>query len=193
MISIEAYRSCIGSFAFTAQRNVKSISKSILIGSNLSNTSFSKLLKPVRFVALFTLLFFAIPKSYEQTYFQTPLDFLHLTKSGIFIQYPIVAHHVGDPNLIFLKVNYTLLLSGDVELNPGPRTEDIQDIPGSNPQPNLKNFKKIVLGNFNQGHEMFGSSANKQGVTNSLFSICWTMDRNVNIWKDFDLDYILHT
>ena len=39
---------------------------------------------------------------------------------------------------------------------------------------------------------MFGSSANKQGATNSLFSICWTIVRNINIWKDFDLDYILH-
>ena len=123
MISIEAYRSCIGSFAFAAQRNVKSISKSIIVGSNLTSTAFSKLLKPLRFVTLFTLLFFAIPKSYEQTYFQTPLDFLHLTKNGVFVQYPN-ATHLADPNLSFFKVNYTLLLSGDVELNPGPRTEE---------------------------------------------------------------------
>ena len=109
-----------------------------------------------------------------------------------FFQYPNATHHFVDPNLIFLKVNYTLLLSGDVELNPGPRTKENQDIQGFVSQPNLKNFKKVVLGNFNQGHEMFGSNANKQGATNSLFSICWTTVRNINIWKDFDLDYILH-
>ena len=62
MISIESYRACIGSFAFTAQRNVKSVSKSIAVGSKLSSKGFSQLLKPVRFLALFTYLFFAIPK-----------------------------------------------------------------------------------------------------------------------------------
>uniref|UniRef100_A0A7M5UVQ2 Uncharacterized protein n=1 Tax=Clytia hemisphaerica TaxID=252671 RepID=A0A7M5UVQ2_9CNID len=177
MISIEAYRACIGSFAFTAQRNVKGVCKSIVIDSFLCNNAIFQIFRPMRFVALLFFLFVAIPKSYEITFFETPLVFLHLSRNGMFVPYPNVTYGLIDSNLIFMKVNYTLLLSGDIELNPGPRTDN----------------SKIVQGNFNQAHEMFGVSADKQSATNSLFSICWTKVRKINIWKDFDLDFILHS
>eukprot|EP00111_Clytia_hemisphaerica_P017724 TCONS_00052432-protein len=177
MISIESYRSRIGCFAFTAQRNVKGISKSIVIGSELSNDAFSKLLRPVRFVALLTILFFAIPKSYEITFYETPLDFLHLSKNGIFVRYPNVTHNLGDPNLTFLKVNYTLLLSGDIELNPGPNTVEI----------------KSVQGSFHQGNlERFGETAGIQCSSNCFFAICYAQLRKLSLWKTHDLDYVLH-
>ena len=106
MISIEAYRACIGSFAFTAQRNVKSISKSISIGSRLSKNAFSQFLRPVRFIALFTLLVFAIPKSFQMIEIQTPLDFLHFSKNGMFSQYPNGGLNLPEQLLITFKVNY---------------------------------------------------------------------------------------
>ena len=120
MITIQAYRVCIGSFAFSAHRNVSSIAKSISVGSYITTDSFAKLLKPVRIVAFLMLIFFAIPMSYEVTFVQTPLEFLHLSRYGIFVKYPNMSYNSGEPSLIFSKVNYTLLLSGDIELNPGP-------------------------------------------------------------------------
>ena len=178
MISIESYRSRVGCFAFTAQRNVKGISRSIVIGSELSNDSFSKLFRPVRFVALLILLSFAIPKSYEITFYETPLDFLHLPKNGLFFQYPNnLTHNLGDPNLTFLKVNYTLLLSGDIELNPGQNTEEI----------------KSVQGSFHQGNlEKFGETAGIQCSSNCFFAICYAQFRKLSLWKTHDLDYVLH-
>ena len=49
-----------------------------------------------------------------------------------------------------------------------------------------------MLGNFNQAHEMFLQSADKQSATNALFSVCWSNVRRVSLWKDYDLDFILH-
>ena len=86
MITIEAYRVCIGSFAFSAHRNVSSVAKSINVGSYITTDSFAKLLKPARIVAFLMLIFFAIPMSYEVTFVQTPLEFLHLSRYGIFVK-----------------------------------------------------------------------------------------------------------
>ena len=161
MISIESYRACTGSFAFTAQRNVKSVSKSIVVGSTLSSEGFSHLLRPVRFLALFTFLFFAIPKSNEITYFYTPLDFLHFSRSGVFVPYPNILYCTQDPSYIFLKTNYTLLLSGDVELNPGPKS--LHDV-----------FpEKCIQGSFHQGNDKFLETAGVQCSSNCflLFAI----------------------
>eukprot|EP00111_Clytia_hemisphaerica_P017204 TCONS_00050917-protein len=169
MISIALYRARIGSFAFTSQKNVKCIAKSIIVGSNISNNSLLKLLRPVRFIALFTLLCFAILKSFELTELYTPLDFLNLSRNGIFVQYSNVVYKSGDPNLIFLKVNYTLLLSGDVELNPGPS----------------------VQGSFHQGHRRFGKTAGIQCSSNCFFAICYAQFRKLSLWKTHDLDYVL--
>ena len=173
MISIESYRASIGGFAFTAQRNVKSISKSIFVGSKFSKDAFSRLLRPVRFIALFTLLVFAIPKSYETIEIQTPLDFVHFSKNGMFVLYPNVGYNLPEPVLITFKVNYTLLLSGDIELNPGPQ-EEIKSIQGS----------------FHQGK--FGETAGIQCSSNCFFAICYAQLRKLSLWKTHDLDYVLN-
>ena len=57
---------------------------------------------------------------------------------------------------------------------------------------NNMRFEKTIQGNFNQADEMFGISAGKQCAANTVFSVCWTKVRNVTIWKNYDLDYILH-
>jgi len=179
MISIESYRTYIKNFAFTAQKNVKSISKSIAVGSNLSSKGFSQLLKPVRFLALFTFLFFAIPKSNEMTYIYTPLDFLHFSRSGVFVPYLNMMYCFQDPNYIFLKNNCTLLLSGDIELNPGPNT--LRD--------NL--IEKSVQGTFHQGSDKFLETAGIQCSSNCFYAICYAHFRKLSLWKSHDLDYIL--
>jgi len=54
-------------------------------------------------------------------------------------------------------------------------------------------IKISVQGNFHQGNQaLFGASCGKQCSYMALFSICWTKIRKVNIWKDADLDDILH-
>ena len=55
---------------------------------------------------------------------------------------------------------------------------------------NMK-LEKVVQGNFNQSNDMFGENAGKQSAAMTLFSICWTKVRRINLWKSFDLDYIL--
>ena len=69
----------------------------------------------------------------------------------------------------------SLELSGNVESNPGPY-EIIRSVPGS----------------FNQGNiALFGVTAGRQGACNALFSICWSVVRDVCFWKLVYLDYIL--
>ena len=69
-----------------------------------------------------------------------------------------------------------LMLSGGVELNPGP----------------LTGMLKIVCGTFNQGAiELFGSNAGKQCTCNAITALAWTSIRRVGIWKSSDLDRIL--
>ena len=169
MISLESYRAIIGSFAFTAQRNVKCISKSIIVGSKLSSKGFSQLLRSVRFLALFTFLFFAIPKSNEITYFYTPLDFLHFSRSGVFVLYPNTLYSFQDPNCIFLRTNYTLLLSGDIELNPGPNSLH----PGPNSLQEIFTDKS-VQGSFHQGNDKFLETAGVQCSSNCFFAVCYS-------------------
>ena len=67
-------------------------------------------------------------------------------------------------NVIITRI---LKLSGDVELNPGPY-EIIRSIQGS----------------FNQGNvALFGETAGRQCVCNALFSICWSVVRDICNWK----------
>eukprot|EP00111_Clytia_hemisphaerica_P011226 TCONS_00032909-protein len=107
-----------------------------------------------------------------------------------FFQYPNAAFNSGDPNLIFLKVNYTLLLSGDIELNPGPRTtKENKSDQGSATYIDfidMTNYQvsKAVLGSFNQANiDLFGQTAGTQCSTNSLYAIFWSHFRRVSIWK----------
>ena len=66
-------------------------------------------------------------------------------------------------------------LSGDVKLNPGPY-ETIRSVQGS----------------FNHGNvALFGETAGRQCPCNALFSICWSVVRDICNWKSIDLDYIL--
>jgi len=84
--------------------------------------------------------------------------------------------NLRDPTVIFLKVNYTLLLSGDIELNPGPAAEP----------------SKCVQGSFNQGDiARFGTTAGIQCSCNALVSVLYTKCKQINFSKTFDLDLIL--
>ena len=57
----------------------------------------------------------------------------------------------------------------------------------------MNRFEKIVSGNFNQAcPNIFGYSAGKQCSCITLTSVCWTTVRKITLWKDFDLDFILH-
>ena len=84
---------------------------------------------------------------------------------------------IAELNLHHLNVIITrcLKFSGDVELNPGPY-EIIRSVQGS----------------FNHGNvALFGETAGRQCPCNALFSICWSVVRDICNWKSIDLDYIL--
>ena len=184
MISIEAYRSCIGSFAYTAQRNLKSIAKSLFIGSSLSSHGLSRILKPAPFVALFVFLTFAFPKSQSldkpKIVKTCTLTFVFAFKNN-HIEYPYDVSR--ELFLSYLKIDFTLLLSGDVELNPGPPSKHIEN----------SSFEILysIQGNFNQRHARFGEFSGTQCSCMAIASICMTKIRKPTIWKELDLDFIL--
>ena len=78
-------------------------------------------------------------------------------------------------NMTIFKLSMLLLLSGDIESNPGPVTYKIQ---------------KSVSGTFHQGHSKFGNTSGIQCCCNALFAICFSLIKKVSIWKSWDLDYI---
>ena len=165
MISIEAYRSCIGNFAFTSQKDLKSIWKKIIIGSYLESNGLKRLLKPAPFIALFFFLTFAFPKSYEvlkpkPMITVPPLTHVYSLKYGKFSEYP--KQNICELSLPYLKMNFTLLLSGDIELNPGPATVKKGEFLNGNElltgQP-----MSSVQGSFNQSDlKRFGDTAGIQ-------------------------------
>ena len=53
-------------------------------------------------------------------------------------------------------------------------------------------FKSCVQGSFSQNDSRFGDSAGMQCACNTLASLCWSANRKVNIWKTFDLDFVLN-
>ncbi|MEM7275756.1 MAG: hypothetical protein AAF547_21960, partial [Actinomycetota bacterium] len=153
--------------------------KSLKVGTIISSHGLSRLLKPAPIVALLIFLTFAFPKSYETmdnfNYPSPTLIFLNISRNGLFVAYPVM-YNISDPSVIFLKINYTLLLSGDIELNPGPPI-----------QPN-----KSVQGSFHQGDiARFGATAGIQCSCNALVSIIYSRYKPVNVWEAFDLDVIL--
>ena len=77
-------------------------------------------------------------------------------------------------NMAFLKVSL-LLIAGDIESNPGP----------------VDHIRKAVLGSFHQGNDRFGNSSGNQCTCNALYAICFSLIKKVNIWKSWDLDYVL--
>ena len=79
------------------------------------------------------------------------------------------------PFSISLYIALILLLSGDIELNPGPPTPS-----------------KSVNGTLHQGDLPFGNTAGSQCMCNTLWAICYSKIKNVRYWKQWDLDTILH-
>ena len=77
------------------------------------------------------------------------------------------------PCLIILSI--LLLMSGDIESNPGP-----------------VEIMKVVQGTFNQSDPgRFGDSVGLQCSCNALFSLCWSKVKRVCLWKSWELDFIL--
>jgi len=74
---------------------------------------------------------------------------------------------------IFVAV-VILLMSGDIETNPGPYT-----------------ILKSVQGLFHQGDPRLGESVGTQCVCNSLFAIVMSVIKNIFQWNSSDLDLIL--
>ena len=70
----------------------------------------------------------------------------------------------AELNLQHLNVKITsrLKLSGDIELNQG-----------------LYQIIRSVQGSFNQGIALFGETAGRQCACNALFSICWSVVRDI--------------
>ena len=67
------------------------------------------------------------------------------------------------PTVFFLKlIIYTLLLSGDIELNPGP--DILQEI----------FTDKSVQGSFHQGNDKFLETAGVQCSSNCFFAVCYS-------------------
>ena len=58
-------------------------------------------------------------------------------------------------------------------------------------QENFPIFKSCVQGSFSQNDPRFGDSAGMQCACNTLASLCWSVNRKVNIWKTLDLDFVL--
>ena len=78
-------------------------------------------------------------------------------------------------NMSFLKL-MCLPIDGDVESNPGP----------------TYSILKVVQGSFNQANLKFGETAGRQCACNTLFSIAWSVIRQVGLWNSSDLDFILN-
>ena len=51
---------------------------------------------------------------------------------------------------------------------------------------------RIIQGSLNQSNvALFGETAGRQWACNALFSICWSVVREISFWKAIDLDFIL--
>ena len=75
---------------------------------------------------------------------------------------------------LLLHLVIVLLLSGDVELNPGPCTPT-----------------KSIKGSFHQGNPRFGNTAGSQCMCNAFWAICYSKIKCVCYWAQWDLDIIL--
>jgi len=83
---------------------------------------------------------------------------------------------------VFLNLHYSKVMAGNltregIESNPGPRNFAIN---------------KSVLASHHQGDARYPiESAGKQCTANAYVAIVLSVIKNVNIWKTFDLDYVL--
>ena len=73
-------------------------------------------------------------------------------------------------------VRATKLTCEGVESNSGPRNYII---------------KKTIQASHHQGHVRYGRSAGMQCASNAYLAIIFSTIKNINMWKPFDLDYIL--
>ena len=84
----------------------------------------------------------------------------------------------SEVNLLHLhdaEITRSLKLSGNVELNPGPFE-----------------IVRTVQGSFSQGNvALFRETTGRQCACNALFSICWSVVREICFWNTIDLDFIL--
>jgi len=76
---------------------------------------------------------------------------------------------------IFFYAAIIILVSGDIETNPGPYT-----------------IVKWVQGSFYQVDPRLETNAGTQCVCNSLFAIAWSVIRNISFWNAADLDLVLY-
>ena len=53
-------------------------------------------------------------------------------------------------------------------------------------------YYKVVQGSFNQANLKFGETSGRQCACNTLFSIAWSVIRQVGLWHSSDLDFILN-
>ena len=111
MISLEAYRSCIGSFAFVPQRNIKSVTKHYVVGTTMSSNGVRRLLKPAPFLALFTFLLYAYPKTklieeLKVNVFSFPLNHVFVLRNP-YTLYP-QKNLSSEAFLLYMKTNFTL-------------------------------------------------------------------------------------
>ena len=61
----------------------------------------------------------------------------------------------------------------------------------SNPRPRNYTIKKTIQASHHQGHVRYGRSAGMQYASNAYLAIIFSTIKNINMWKPFDLDYIL--
>ena len=83
-------------------------------------------------------------------------------------------------NLHYALVRVSKLTEEVIEINPGPE--------------NIKwNYaiKKVEQASHHQGNSEFGESAGMQCTSNAYFAIIFSPMKSIDIWKTFDLDYIL--
>ena len=134
MISLEAYRACIGTYQ---QKNIIS-HKTFCHYRDLNNNR---------------LLF-------ETIYSHLPIYL------GILILI----------NVSFLKMSL-LIQHGDIETNPEP----------------VYTLMKSVTASYHQGDiSMFGETAGRQCLCNSIYAIVWSMLKTIGTWNEQDLNHILN-
>ena len=93
----------------------------------------------------------------------------------VLISLLVLASEVNLHRLHDAAITRSLKLLGDVELNPGPFE-----------------IVRPVQGSFNQGNvSLLGETAGRQCACNALFSVCWSVVREISFWKTIDLDFIL--
>ena len=116
---------------------------------------------------------------YLHTKLQVSSTILNSFTYGVILPPPPPSHLKTNPTRahpdLNVKITSSLKFSGDAELNLGPY-EIIRSVQGS----------------FNQSYvALFGKTAGKQYSCITLFSIYWSVVRDISNWTSVDLNYIL--